>query len=226
MTSGWATADLIFVNGRVITVDAQDSIAEAVAIAGDRIARVGSNESVRELAGNATRIVDLAGRALTPGFVENHMHVPNAAQNRGWVDCSPDAVSSMEELTAAIAARARITPGKWVCGWGFDHHRLKERRYPTRRDLDPVSPNNPVALQQREAMSWTANTLGLRRMGIQDDTPDPPGGPMLRDEVGRRSAPCGTTVASCMSSRTSRSQRSRSLLRAIDGCASTSTSSA
>ena len=181
---GWRDADLAFVNGRVITVNGRDEIFEAVAVAGNRIARVGSNESIRELVGNSTRMVDLAGRALTPGFVENHMHIPNAAENRKWVDCSPEAVSSIAEIVAAVAKRVgESPPGNWVLGWGFDHHRLKERRYPTRHDLDPVSPNHPVALRQRESMSWTANTAALRRMGIQDDTPDPPGGPMRRDSI-------------------------------------------
>lgn len=192
---GWRNADLVFVNGRVITVNSRDEIAEAVAVVGNHIARVGSNEAVRELAGNGTRVIDLAGRAMTPGFVENHMHIPNAAENRNWVDCSPEAVSSIEELVGRIAGRAGETPpGEWVLGWGFDHHRLEERRYPTRRDLDPVSPDHPVALRQRESMSWTANTAALRRMGIQNDTPDPPGGPMLRDEHG---APLGPMWDNC-----------------------------
>ena len=192
---GFRDADLAFVNGRVITVNERDEIAEAVAVVGNRIARVGSNESITELVGNSTRVVDLASRALTPGFVENHMHIPNAAANRKWVDCSPEAVSSVDEIVAAVAKRvAKTPPGTWVLGWGFDHHRLKERRYPIRHDLDPVSPNHPVALRQRESMSWTANTAALRRMGIQDETPDPPGGPMLRDSHG---APLGPMWDNC-----------------------------
>jgi predicted amidohydrolase YtcJ len=194
-TTGWRDADLAFINGRVITVNPRDEVAEAVAVAGNRIARVGTTQAVCELVGNATRVVDLHGRALTPGFVENHMHIPNAAENRHWVDCSPEAVGSIGELAQAIGRRvAETPPGEWILGWGFDHHRLAERRYPTRHDLDPVSPNNPVALRQRESMSWTANTAALRRMGIQDDTPDPPGGPMLRDEHG---APLGPMWDNC-----------------------------
>jgi predicted amidohydrolase YtcJ len=192
---GFARADLVFVNGRVITVNSRDDIAEAVAVTGNQIVHVGSTQSVRELVGNHTRVVDLDGRALTPGFVENHMHIPNAAENRNWVDCSPETVSSIAELANAIARRVEQTPpGEWVLGWGFDHHRLAERRYPNRLDLDPVSPNNPVALRQRESMSWTANTAALRRMGIQDTTPDPPGGPMQRDEHG---APLGPMWDNC-----------------------------
>ena len=181
----WRDADLAFVNGRVITVNQRDDVAEAVAVAGNRIVRVGSNESIKALVGNGTRVVDLAGRALTPGFVENHMHIIIAAEDRRWLNCSPELTSSIDEIAAAVKKRADETPaGELIVGWGFDHHRLRERRYPTRRDLDPVSPNNPVLLRQRESMSWTANTAALRRMGIQDDTPDPPGGPMLRDEQG------------------------------------------
>lgn len=192
---GLREADLAFVNGRVITVNGRNEIAEAVAVVGKRIARVGSNESIKELVGNSTQVVELAGRALTPGFVENHIHIPNAAANRKWVDCGPEAVSSIDEIAAAVAKRvAEIPPGTWVMGWGFDHHRLKERRYPTRRDLDPVSPDHPVALRHRESMSWTANTAALRRMGIQDDTPEPPGGPMLRDA---RGAPLGPMWDNC-----------------------------
>jgi predicted amidohydrolase YtcJ len=194
-SDGWGNTDLVFLNGRVITVNARDEVVEAVAVSGNRIVRAGTNESVRELAGNNTRVIDLAGRTLTPGFVENHMHVPNAAENLKRVDCSPAAVSSITELVAAIEGRARQTPpGEWIIGWGFDHHRLEERRYPTRIDLDPVSPDNPVALCQRESMSWTANTAGLRRMGVQDNTPDPAGGPMLRDE---RGAPLGPMWDNC-----------------------------
>jgi len=194
-TSTWRDADLAFINGRVITVNGRNDIAEAVAVMGNRIVRVGSNESIRALIGNGTRVLDLAGRALTPGFVENHMHIPNAAEDRKWVNCSAEAVSSIDEIVAAVGKRVAETPaGEWVLGWGFDHHRLRERRYPTRQDLDPVSPEHPVALRQRESMSWTANTAALRRMGIQDDTPDPPGGPMLRDSEG---APLGPMWDNC-----------------------------
>src|SRR5215217_3552153 len=109
-SGAWRDADIAFVNGRVVTVDRSDSIAEAVAVVGNRIARVGTNESVREMVGNATRVIDLAGRALTPAFVENHMHIPNAAENRFWVDCSPEAVSSIPEIAAAFAKRVQETP--------------------------------------------------------------------------------------------------------------------
>ena len=191
----WSDADLAFVNGRVLTVNQRDDIVEAVAVVGNRIARVGSNESIKALVGNGTRVVDLAGRALTPGFVENHMHIINAVEDRKWIDVTPEVASSMDDIAAAVKKRVDETPaGELIVGWGFDHHRLRERRYPTRRDLDSVSPNHPVLLRQRESMSWTANTAALRLMGIQDDTPDPPGGPMLRDDQG---APLGPMWDNC-----------------------------
>ena len=152
----------------------RDDVAEAVAVAGNRIARVGSNESIKALVGNGTRVVDLAGRALTPGFVENHMHIIIAAEDRRWLNCSPELISSIDEIAAAVKKRADETPaGELIVGWGFDHHRLRERRYPTRRDLDPVSPNNPVLLRQRESMSWTANTAAPAPYGHPGRHPGP-----------------------------------------------------
>ena len=185
-------ADLAFVNGRVITVNRQDDVAEAAAIVGNRIVRVGSDESIKALVGNGTRVVDLAGRALTPGFVENHMHITNAAEDRKWINCSPEVASSIDEIAAAVKKRVDETPaGELVVGWGFDHHRLRERRYPTRRDLDPVSPNHPVLLRQRESMSWTANTAGVAPHGHPGRHP----GPSRRaDAAGRTGSAPGAHV--------------------------------
>src|SRR5262249_2211302 len=103
--NGSGNADLVFLNGRVITVNPHDEIAEAVAVVGNRIALVGTNESVKALVGNETRVLDLAGRALTPGFVENHMHMPSTAGNARHVDCSPAAVASISELVSRVGKR-------------------------------------------------------------------------------------------------------------------------
>ena len=92
----------------------------------------------------------------------------------------------MDVMVDRIAARARdVPPGEWILARGFLPARLAEQRNPNRHDLDPVSPQHPVGIANREGMGWTFNTLGLRRIGVQDDTPDPPGGPMERDTDGR-----------------------------------------
>jgi predicted amidohydrolase YtcJ len=183
------TADLVFVNGKVVTVNSKDEVTEALAVRGKRILRVGSGQVVDTAIGPATKIIDLKGRTLLPGFVENHIHMTNSPQ-RHWVDCSYAACPSIADIRDKISARARQTKaGEWILGRGFQSVRLAERRNPNRFDLDQVSSENPVGLANREGMGWTFNTLGLRRIGVQDDTPDPPGGPMERDAQGRPLGP-------------------------------------
>ncbi len=183
------TADRVFLNGRVITVNARDEVAEALAVAGERILRVGSRAYVEQTVGRDTQVVDLRGRALIPGLYENHIHMTNSFQ-RHWLDCTYEAAGSIADIVARVAARARETPaGEWILGRGFQATRLAERRNPNRHDLDAAAPAHPVGIANREGMGWTFNTLGLRRIGVQDDTPDPPGGPMERDAAGRPLGP-------------------------------------
>ena len=176
-------ADLALVGGKVITVNPRNDVVEAVAIKGNVIAAVGSRAEVEPFIGPQTRVIELQGRSVTPGFIENHIHMINAYDRLSWLNVLPEAVSSIEDIKALVAERAKETPpGQWIMAQGYHPERLQEGRHPTRHDLDSVSPNHPVGLRHRESMSWTFNTLGLRRIGVQDDTPDPPGGPMQRDE--------------------------------------------
>ncbi len=187
--SSVATADLAFVNGEVVTVNSKDEVTEALAVRGHRILRVGRRNYVDGAIGPATKIIDLQGRTLLPGFVENHIHMTNSPQ-RHWVDCSYVACPSIADIREKISARAGQTKaGEWVLGRGFQSARLSDRRNPNRFDLDAVTPDNPVGIANREGMGWTFNTLGLRRIGVEDDTPDPPGGPMERDGQGRPLGP-------------------------------------
>lgn len=183
-------ADLALLGGRIHTADHRGTIAEAIAVRGNRLLAVGTVEQIRACTDDRTRIVDLAGRAVVPGFTENHMHVLEASVDVGWLDLTPASVASIDDIVSVVAEAARATPpGEWILGWGFDHHRLSEGRYPTRHDLDRATTAHPVGLRQVESMSWTANTAGLRRMGIDDDTPDPPGGYALRDDEARPLGP-------------------------------------
>jgi predicted amidohydrolase YtcJ len=191
LTSGSFTplADIVFLDGKVATVNAKDELTEALAVRKNRILRVGRREDVEATIGPETKVLNLKGRTLLPGFVENHIHMTNSPQ-RHWVDCSYAACPSIRDIRQKIAARARETkPGEWILGRGFQSARLAEGRNPNRFDLDPVTPNHPVGIANREGMGWTFNTLGLRRIGVKDDTPDPPGGPMERDADGRPLGP-------------------------------------
>ena len=177
-------ADLALVGGKVITVNPQDDVVEAVAIKGDRIAAVGSRAEIEPFIGPQTSVYDLRGRSAIPGLIDNHIHMINGGE-RSWLDLRSEVVSSIEEIKGLVAQRVKETPpGEWVLGARYHPERLEEGRHPTRHDLDSVSPDHPVGLKHRSAMAWTFNTMGLRRIGVQDDTPDPPGGPMQRDEQG------------------------------------------
>ena len=177
-------ADVVFIDGRIITVNAHDEVVEALAIKGNRIVAVGSKTEIKPLIGPQTRTINLKGRTAMPGFIENHIHMTNSPQ-RTWINIRPEIVSSISDIKDLVSDRIKIVPkGEWILAWGYHPERLKEGRHPTRHDLDPVSPNNPVALKHREGMSWTFNTKGLRKIGVQDDTPDPPGGPLQRDNQG------------------------------------------
>ena len=177
-------ADLALVGGRVITVNAQDEVVDAMAIKGNKIAAVGSRAEVEPFIGPQTRVIDLHGRSVTPGFIDNHIHMVNAPF-RTYLNIRPEFASSISAIRALVGERVKETPvGEWILAHGYHPERLEEGRHPTRHDLDSISPNHPVGLKHRESMSWTFNTLGLRRIGVQDDTPDPPGGPMQRDEQG------------------------------------------
>src|SRR5215475_14358252 len=188
-SSSAAPADLVFLNGKVATVNPKDEIVDALAIQGNRILRVGKREYVEQTVGPATKVVNLEGRTLMPGFVENHIHMTNGPQ-RNWVDCSYVLCPSIADISSRIAVRARDTkPGEWILGRGFQSARLAERRNPNRFDLDSVTLNFQGGIANREGMGWTFNTLGLRRIGVQDNTPDPPGGPMERDAQGRPLGP-------------------------------------
>src|SRR5688572_11983867 len=108
------TADRIFVNGPVITVNARDEVAEALAVAGNRILRVGSRALVEQTVGRTTEVIDLRGRALIPGLYENHIHMTNSPQRR-WLDCTYEAAGSIADVIERVAARARVAPpGEWI----------------------------------------------------------------------------------------------------------------
>ena len=172
--------DLILHSGKVVTVDSAFSIAEGVAIRGDRLVAVGTNDAVRRTAGPATRIIDLRGRTVIPGLMDGHLH--NAGGGPG-VDLA--GVRSMAELLAAVEARVKVSkPGDLVVSNSDWHEaQLREKRLPHRRDLDRVAPDNPVVLV-RGGHEFIVNSAALRRWNITPSTPVPPGGEIGHDADG------------------------------------------
>jgi predicted amidohydrolase YtcJ len=179
-------ATLVFTNGRILTVDASDRIAQAVAIAGNRIIAVGTTAEVLKLAGPTTERVDLKGRTMTPGLLDAHAHFSGSGGDRLFVlDLSYPQVKSIADIAAAVKAKAAALPkGTWITGRGWDEGKLAEGRLPTARDLDAASPDHPVYLTQTTGHYGVANSTALRAAGVTKETRDPPGGTIDRDAQG------------------------------------------
>ena len=179
-------ADLVLLNGKIITVDPQDTIAEAVAITAGRIAAVGRTADIKSRAGAATQVIDLGGRAMTPGLIDAHVHF---TQVDSLFNVDLSTAKSIEEALAAVAARvAKAKPGEWIRGRGWDEGKFAERRYLTAADLDKVAPNNPVWLTQTTGHYGAANSYALKIAEVRSGTPDPPAGTIDR---GAQGAPTG-----------------------------------
>jgi len=181
--------DLILTNGKIITVDERFSIAQAVAIRGDRIAATGTNQEIGQLAGANTRRIDLKGKAVIPGLIDNHMHLLRAAAT--WVkEVRFDGVDSRKQAVEMLRARVKSSaPGDWIYNiGGWAHQQFTEDPRPfTRDELDQIAPNNPVALQESYYQVFL-NSRALALLKIEAGAPDPPEflkGSILRDASGK-----------------------------------------
>ncbi|MFN3928447.1 MAG: amidohydrolase [Thermoflexus sp.] len=173
-------ADWILWNARIYTQDPERPVAEAIAIAGERIVAVGSAEEARSWPRARARLLDLGGAVVLPGLIDAHLHLEGYARRRIGVDVD---TPTLEEALARVARRAAYTPpGAWIIGRGW----LQERwgRFPTADDLDRVAPAHPVALWARSGHALWVNREAMRRAGITAGTPDPPGGRIARDPRG------------------------------------------
>jgi len=181
-----AAPDLVLVDGTVLTLDPNDRVMQAIAIAGEKISALGSSAEIEALAGPATERIDLAGRTVTPGLLDAHAHFSPGPFNRlDMLDLSYPKVKSIADVQAAIAQRAEQTAaGDWVQGRGWDEGKLVERRRITARDLDAAVADRPVWLSHTMGHYGAANSAALRLAGIDRDTPDPPGGTIDRDADG------------------------------------------
>ena len=179
-------ADMIFKNGIVVTVDSANSLCEAVAVKGNRIVYVGDNAGVEMWLGPDTSVIDLAGRALLPGFIDSHMHLGMTGQNAAVIiDCNSNKVTSISQIQQKIReAAAKAPKGAWIKATGYEQSKLKEGRHPTRDELDEAAPNNPVQLTRCCLHMGVYNTLALKAGGITGPEMFAPG-EVVVDENGR-----------------------------------------
>lgn len=175
-----AAADLILHNGRIVTADARFTIAEAISIEKGRIVRVGSNAAVLKDRTASTQVVDLKGRMVLPGLIDAHVHALGAGLSEFKRKLPP--LNSIADIQTFIRDRARTTPaGEWIVVPRTLPPRLKEQRFPTKTDLDVVT-THPVAFDG--SYVWGANTMALKLSGITRDTPNPPGGEVVKGPDG------------------------------------------
>ncbi len=177
-------ADLVLLNGKIVTVDEEGSIEEAVAIKFGRILAIGKNDKIRNMIGEGTEVIDLGGRTVIPGLIDSHCHIVSSGARRALsVDLSEEAgVRSITDIQMRLAERARKTPrGEWVTGYKEDDSKLAEKRHPTRRDLDEASTEHPIIISTVGGHFSVANSLAFNMAGVTKDTPDPVGGRFDRD---------------------------------------------
>jgi len=174
-------ADTVLKNGKIITVDPSNRIAEAVAVKDGKIIAVGSNKEIRKMIGSRTQIVDLEGFTATPGLSDSHCHFSAAVMRLHSLDLNYPGVQNIAEVKKGVAERVKtLKPGEWIRGIGWDEGKLEELRYIYATDLDPVSPDNPVYLRHTMGHYGTANSMALKLANITKNTPDPPGGTIDR----------------------------------------------
>ena len=178
--------DLILFNAHVATMDAADSIAQAVAVSGNSITAVGAAAAILEFAGPQTELIDVGGNTITPGFIDTHNHFAwGALDESSPLNIEYPAVTSIQDIREQVRlAAARLGEGEWVVGSRWDAGKLLERRDMSAADLDGVSPDNPVWLLHTSAHYGVANSRALELAGIDAGTPDPDGGVIVRDDNG------------------------------------------
>ncbi len=212
-------ADLILVHGAILTMDSADHVREALAIRHQEIVAIGTTDQVLGYRGSGTRVIDLHGRAATPGLIDSHGHFADGgAAQLFHVDLS-DAASVEEVVRRISAAVATRKPGEWVLGEGWDEGKLAEHRYIYATDLDAATPNNPVWLEHTTGHYGVANSYALRLAGITRQISNPAAGTIDRAADGELTGVLKEAAQTLVQSHVppfSQEQIKRSILTAID----------
>ncbi|MDP2860019.1 MAG: amidohydrolase [Bacillota bacterium] len=175
--AGFTGTDAVLVNGKVITMDRAGTVAQAVAVHQGRIVAVGAAEAIRDMAGNRTKVIDVEGGTVLPGFIDTHCHPTMGGTRLVRVNCMTPPNHSIEDVLVRIAAEVKKRkPGEWVLCGGYNMGLVweKEGRHINRWDLDKVSPDNPVQISSVGGHTGGIyNSCALRLAGIDENTPDP-----------------------------------------------------
>jgi predicted amidohydrolase YtcJ len=176
-------ADLVFRGGRIYTAVDTAPVARALAVRGDRIVYVGAAAGVQHFVGRRTRVVELGDRVVVPGLADAHAHLAGIGARE--LTLNLEGTRGVSDLVGRVEARVLTArPGEWVTGINWIETHWPERRFPTRQDLDSVSPANPVFLIRSDGHAAVANSRALALAGVTRNTPAPFGGEILRDAQG------------------------------------------
>jgi hypothetical protein len=176
-------ADVIITHAKIWTVDPAHPSAQAVAVLGDRIVAVGTDSDIAAWRGPQTQVIDAGGKLLLPGFNDAHVHFVSGGAQLDAVQLN-DATSA-QEFVRRIGERAKVTPkGSWILGGDWDETKWTPAELPTREIIDPVTGDTPVFVSRYDGHMGVANSAALRAAGITAQTPDPPGGAIVRDAKG------------------------------------------
>ncbi|MED3691129.1 amidohydrolase [Peribacillus butanolivorans] len=179
-------ADIVFINGEVITVDQKNKVVEAVAVIGNRISAVGSNREVKGFIGEETKVIDLQGKTLLPGFIDAHIHLILYGVNQLAVSCKDEHIKSIEDLLNDLKEKASTIPkGEWLRAWGFNETVVKEKRYPTIAELDAISVEHPIIVSRTCSHISVVNSKALEIAKINENSENPTGGIIEKDKTGR-----------------------------------------
>ena len=175
------TADLILINGNIYTVNEKQPRAEAIAIKGDRIIFVGSNGDAKKLQAAATRVIDLHGETVLPGLTDAHYHFIGVGLRE--MNLNLEGITNLQDFLTKVKARVdQAKPGEWVTGRGWIETFWTPPMFPTRSDLDKISPDNPVFLTRADGHGAVANSAALKIGGVTKESKDPFGGQIIRDK--------------------------------------------
>ncbi len=188
-------ADIVVLNGKVWTVDPGKPRAEAVAVVGDRIAAIGTNEEIKKWVGPKTRTVDARGKTVLPGLIDAHVHFVTGGFDVGGVQLKD--AKTPDEFAQRIGEFAKARPkGEWIEGGTWDHENWPGAPLPTRELIDKLTPDNPVFVSRYDGHMALANSLALKLAGVTRDTPVPAGGEIVKDANGE---PTGALKDAAMS---------------------------
>ena len=182
MTSPFAesqVAEIVFTNGNIRTVDRANPRAEAVAILGSKILAVGTSSGLKQYVGKSTKVIDMKGKLMLPGFIDNHTHFSSGGFQLQNVDLRY--ARNEGEFARLIKERAEKFPTRWISGGDWDHDNWPGGNLPTKDLIDKYSANTPVFVNRYDGHMALANSVAMKLAGVTRETPNPPGGTIVRD---------------------------------------------